>query len=980
MIRFELVALGTALALFGLGCTETPVSLPLRSLERSGEVSFACVSPDGKGSHIDDCPDFEGDRRMLALVTQTLRGEVAVVDLSAGSVVDYDPSTPGFNFIPVGENPGDIVTTPGGVASFVGVTAINHEGIVALPSSCLRRPARDLTNWPACSLPSAPGQMHVLIDPADDQGRIRASCDASPSDEAATPGSALAATREICPADLALESVQPGRRKLLVEMPELGGFAVIDAQELLDREPGSFGPCLVERFVPLSVALPPGEISQPIPADLQAPGCVPPSLNHGPRPDGFLPRPSGFAAVDARLYVADQGAPVVHELDVQDPCAIAELPPLLPVSFESKGRVVTTRKVAVSPATRAGNRFLYSIDELEGSVMVFDVTPGSANRTPIVREGTPLLPFEPADRISFSSPARDIAFALRDAPQTDPQTGVGTVGTLCDPDPDLDTTTPAAKYRTSLDYTRGARPRQLRGVFGFIALASGQVAVVDVEDWDAACRRPIFANASTEEDFRGCSGDVGGPEFFTLDKTEEGRATVSAEASCRVVMPHRARSGNFVIAGAEFGTRAPALRSFPRLRAAEGGNLPTDQSDEGRQHPRMLAVDFAGPGGGADPAEVFVGTNRYVRDSSNSSTALVIDPKTAERLSLGLMRRQPRAFGEEDVVVEYEGALTAERPAGFVQIDASLTSAVLSDADGAFCDRGVEDSALAREVATGLGVADSKLDGYAARHGDYVQVTSSLRSEDDRYWVDGAGKSCGGATGKAAFLGCRTFFGTADTPSTRRDFTITEARQNSLMLTPRGVSASKRQDILERLACCFGGAALRYKVRAGKQWILKGANSGFRHNVIADGDLRCIRDCNPRRSLLRSRILEVSSTCTGTDCAIGHAAKEDVACVVNSESALSPGSAGSECVFENLMYRFAIYRGNSASVRDMAFSFQVTGGFAPLTANLAAQTAAVAPQSMGFVPQLGQLALVDGAAEGLVLVSLDTVGISRLFF
>nr|HMR07979.1 hypothetical protein [Polyangiaceae bacterium] len=77
---------------------------------------------------------------------------------------------------------------------------------------------------------------------------------------------------------------------------------------------------------------------------------------------------------------------------------------------------------------------------------------------------------------------------------------------------------------------------------------------------------------------------------------------------------------------------------------------------------------------------------------------------------------------------------------------------------------------------------------------------------------------------------------------------------------------------------------------------------------------------------------------------------------------------------------FAIYRGNQPSVRDMAFSYQLIGGFSPLVANLAAQTAAVSPQSMTFVPQLGQLAVVDGAAEGLVLVSLDTVGISRLFF
>ena len=969
-------------------CTETPVSLPLRSLERSGEVSFACVSPSGEGAHINVCPDFDGERRMLALVTQTLRGEVAVVDLSAGAVVDYDPGTPGFSFIPVGENPADIVTTPGGVASFVGVGAANHEGIVALPSSCLRAPARDLTTWPACSLPSAPGQMQILIDPADDQGRVRASCDTAASSDVATPGTALAASRADCPADLALEVVEPGRRKLLVEMPDLGGFALIDAQELLDREPGSFDPCSIERFLPLDVKLPPGDILQPVPPDLQAPGCVAPEVNYGPRPNGFLPRPAGFEIADGTMYVADQGAPVVHVIDAKQPCAMSELPPLLPVSFEAQNRVITTRKIAVSPPTRAGQRFLYAIDELEGSVMVFDVTPGTSNRTPIVRTGSPRLPFEPADRISFSSPARDISFALRDAPATDPETGVGTVGTLCDPDPSIDLNSPAAQYRTTLDYTRGARPRQLRGVFGFIALASGQIAVVDVEDWDAACRRPVRANSNPEEDFRGCGGDPDEPEFYTLDSTAEGRRTVSGEASCGIFAPHRSRSGSFVISNNDIGTRAPAIRSFPRLRASEGGNLPTDQSEEGKQNPKILAVDFDAPGGGAQPAEVFISTNRFVRGSSNAATDLVIEPEAAERLSLALMLKQPRAFAEEDVLVEYEGALSAERPAGFVQIGAPGADSVLRDADGGFCNRGVEDLALAREVAVEQNIAAGKLDAYARRHADYVQITSDLRSEDDRYWSQGAGGSCGGVSGKAAFFSCRNFFGTADAPSPSRDFTILEARQAELTLSPRGTSDPEdRQTVLDQLACCFGGAALRYKVRAGHQWIVKGSRSGFRHNVVADADLRCIRDCNPRRSLLRSRILEISSSscpaATGdevTTCGIGRATSADVACIVPNQAAVSPGAAGSECIFENLMYRFAVYRGNQPSQRDMAFSFQLVGGYAPLVANLAAQTAAVSPQAMTFVPQLGQLAVVDGAAEGLVLVSLDTVGISRLFF
>ena len=177
----------------------------MRSLERSGEMSFVCVTEDSEGRDIDSCPDLDPDddepRSLLALVTQTLRGEVAVVDLTAGRVVDVDPSIPGYGFLPIGAMPQDIVSTPGGVASFVGVGEPGKEGIYALPSSCLRAPdaqerARDLTSWPACALPVVPGSMAVLLDPPDAAGWLRESCEG----QRAQPQVPPAATREVCPA------------------------------------------------------------------------------------------------------------------------------------------------------------------------------------------------------------------------------------------------------------------------------------------------------------------------------------------------------------------------------------------------------------------------------------------------------------------------------------------------------------------------------------------------------------------------------------------------------------------------------------------------------------------------------------------------------------------------------------------------------------------------------------------------------------
>src|SRR5258707_1308052 len=79
---------------------------------------------------------------MLALVTQSIAGEVALIQLTGGpaGVVDVDKSTPGYNFLRIGANPVDIVSTPDGVATFVGVAELNKPGIYALPTTCLGPP------------------------------------------------------------------------------------------------------------------------------------------------------------------------------------------------------------------------------------------------------------------------------------------------------------------------------------------------------------------------------------------------------------------------------------------------------------------------------------------------------------------------------------------------------------------------------------------------------------------------------------------------------------------------------------------------------------------------------------------------------------------------------------------------------------------------------------------------------------------------
>jgi hypothetical protein len=982
-------------AVVTLACQETPVSQPLRSLQRNGDVSFVCRGADGRGRPIDACPDFEnGDNRLFAMVIQTQSGEVAVVDLSGGRVIDVNPSVPGFSFLPVGDVPGDIVSTPGGEATFVGAKRLGMEGIFGLPTSCIGppkkdEPTRDLTLWPACSLPSAPGEMAILIDPPAADGTIRQSC-SDPLPEM-TPAAAEV-SRDHCKVDLTRELVPPGRRKLAVALPDLSQIAIIDAQTILDRSPGSFEPCEVERWHSLEVELPPSPIAQRVPPDLEAPGCTLQPTPQGPPPESFRPKPSDFALAGDTLYVADQDAPVIHVLDVADPCAPAERPPLLPRSFDEPDRIVTTQRLAVSPLTPSRQRFLYATDDADlRLVMAFDVSPGSVDRTPLVRPGAPRL-FEPPDRIGFASAVNDLAFVMRDIPIPD-ASGVAVFGARCDPDPSIAPESPLALYRPNSTLTRGAAPGKLRGVFGFALLSSGQIAVIDVDDFDAACRRPESTNPHAEEDFRGCTNDRRSglsngesvDESFVFRDSDD-RLTVTNEVSCRIAQPHRVRSASFVLNSDDRGVRAPALRTFPKLGLGQG-TLPTDPGEEGRKHPKLLGVGFESPESDATSgaAQVWVGTKLYVArvegEEGGQDTELVIDPDVAERASLVLPLNEPRSYpAEEEMSLTYEGIFTNDLRSGVFTatvLDAGIGE--LADTEGRFCIGGVEDADLAAEVgATRFGLSGDALARFRERHADYVQLTSPLLAENEPYWKQGEGALCGG--GGRAF--CEDIFGAHDAEEVdeSRDLLILEAYQDRLVFTPRElVTAEEKRERLELLRCCFP-THNTYRVRGGHQWMLRG--SGFRHDVIAvraEGN-RCRRDCNPRLRHRKGRAYEVSCATEGGCVTVGLDPRSEVCKLDPDAIPVRPDNEGSECIFENLTARFVVYRGLEESERDMTFSWITVGGFRPLVANLTAETASVLPESMVFLDQIDRLVVSDGISQGLMLVSLDSIAISRLFF
>jgi len=189
-------ALVVSISLVATSCSQTPTQVPVRTFERAGRMDVVCMQVlaggDAGSTPIpavpvtqDHCaPVATGvdpstlQYHLMAVVTQTLRGELAVVDLTAAHVVDTSRALPGTNFLPVGQNPQDVVATPDGAMVFVTAAELNKPAIYGIPSTLMLGDAQNLdepsqaaealslTSWPSCALPQAPGRMVVVPTPS----------------------------------------------------------------------------------------------------------------------------------------------------------------------------------------------------------------------------------------------------------------------------------------------------------------------------------------------------------------------------------------------------------------------------------------------------------------------------------------------------------------------------------------------------------------------------------------------------------------------------------------------------------------------------------------------------------------------------------------------------------------------------------------------------------------------------------------------
>src|SRR5581483_1579832 len=65
--------------------------------------------------------------------------------------------------------------------------------------------------------------------------------------------------------------------------------------------------------------------------------------------------------------------------------------------------------------------------------------------------------------------------------------------------------------------------------------------------------------------------------------------------------------------------------------------------------------------------------------------------------------------------------------------------------------------------------------------------------------------------------------------------------------------------------------------------------------------------------------------------------------------------------------------------RDLTWKISARGAFKVQSINLSPSGSAVSPQSMRYIGPLGQMGIVDGSALGLILVDLNTLGISKTY-
>lgn len=959
-----------ALAVVGPACSQTPVLVPLRSMERPKDVDFICMKQENgawRGTALEECAPVADDKpnaagaRLYSVVTQVSRGELAVIDLGqlrsdVATLVKVDPRVPGYSFIPVGAAPTDVVADPLGKVVFV--SSGRDPRIDVIPSGILLGPidtkaAVDPPPWP-----------HIAFDRKND---------GMPT---------------------AMSIVRNGdQRRLYVTLPEAKPSAKIAVFDVGGKDdvaplPARVGDILLG--APAAQPLPWAPIScAPYTADRSTwwaayDACVgeKPKIPVGvntvdPAITDF--HLAGVAAVGNYLFVADDRAPVVHVYDaiggleirriaIGSPTARLAVSPIVPdeVTFQNAAAIdVCTARgwigdgkdhSAESPTVAEqlkgrcrAHRYVYAVDLVNseasnGSIAVVDVpviVSGTTERLDI--DGSELVqpmacdaPTFPARRIPLGPfglngtnvvPARNIAFVKVDT--VSPKVGLQAVrcrGWDINPtkrfqhplsprdlDPADGITPDERDKRRSVGEARrvDVDPKRLRGVFAWVALANGAVIVVDVDDYDATCRGPT---ALGDKDAQ--NGAVARGAVFKRDDEK-----------------------TFAL-----------LRDNPNVPLSEYYPTPVR-----RHHPRALRLfttDLA-------PVMSLSSLTRFDTVLSNDPTTETgranphfaalkdLTPTDTRPTTLLPAPDNPYAFSTEGWAATYEGVIP-----GFSGTFGALSDEggqlTFTDPSAGFCRKGVES------------------DGDTARH-DVVQLVDEVCAFSR--CTDAEKQKC-----------LETFGETTAAPLSRnRSLIIDKAFEGKLTLANKHFRATGPDDStivdgppdMNLIRTCFGDSAngkrvlplLRYTVRGSKAWIVVGGTSGFLHRKIADrasAEKACITDLNQPR-IVNGRVLELPA--------------------FDKDALFKAPYVGDAVVknqcdrFMNMTLQFAIRAGTEPSRQDMRFTIGVRFAWQPFSIGAGSLAASIKPVSswVDGVDKLNfrMIAVVDAIDRGLLVFPTD---------
>jgi hypothetical protein len=771
------------------------------------------------------------------------------------------------------------------------------------------------------------------------------------------------------------------------------------------------------------------------------PGTSPPLLGPG------IPHAAAAARADTFLYVSDDALPLIHVIDLTNPIAPKEIAPLFATSALQPTRTITVSALAVSPFTRDYKRYLYAVDQRDNpaSIIVYDITdPVNSPHVPLTRPHPELSPQLPLDRIQFTVPVAAVAFVSHDFPLTqNPSSGgniVGAAGSglLCNPNPnanlfetidasngqvlDASFKDPGAFYRSNyLVQQVPIGPMRLRGIYGFATLTNGDVMLIDIDDWDSPCRRPVFMGGFTSDiappqqntptsgkgPFHGIANPLDPYQVREAGSTN-GIYWVTNETFFPATQPHRPRSQYPLDIDPLLGPHIPQVQVQPQLFNIETQSGLTSGADAG--DPTMLPTtttlaDFSGYDGGP---------------------------------GVRLAWEDPLVHQNQNWTVTYEGSIQGTTQAlgsgPVVNIDlnpndkAPYETLAISTPNASFCGRGVEDRAVGqlRAAAAERAAHALKLDSKGSAFppnmsewvGDYVQITDDLLPQSDPYWSHPPDPTCfGGVQDQLArYNSCYDYFQPIAQQFITRDFPILEAYDDHLVIgrfsypaddpppdaganaadypvppatTNRVIVGAGPGNVhfLQAARCCFHGQS-SISVRAGGEWVAFGSVSGLLHHVTNDPTStppnRCVLACDAQQALLNSRSLGFSPTVDITQLDrnsplamrnpmlayfITHPLGPDPN--LSPQNPLYPAS----CTIESNVGRIAVCVPQRV-VRDLSWQFTMINAFTNQFVNLGSTGTQLSPQSMLFIPSLGQLAVVDGAQEGLVLIDLGIVGVS----